>query len=129
MPKKSRMPTTQLRFVRYSGELGELRRASRRSTGCNFNVWLGRNENSSDFSEPKVTIKPSSGFSCVVTRNRARRRTRGCIMELREEFEPGLWYLIEFKPGVESENYQLLVNELKETLKRVRTCNGNHLLL
>ena len=62
------------------------------------------------------------GFGKAVERNRARRRVRGCIMEMRELLEPGSVYLVECRPGAESTNYQLLARELGAILAGYSSC-------
>lgn len=67
-------------------------------------------------------VVPGRGFKKAVERNLARRRVRGCIMDMRELLEPGYGYLIECRPGVQSENYQKLAGELGEILAGYPSC-------
>lgn len=65
-----------------------------------------------------VGIVLSKGYRNAVDRNLAKRRGRGCIIDLREMLKPGHEYLIEYRPGAARINYQKLVNEVKDILSR-----------
>lgn len=68
---------------------------------------------------PLLGVVAGRGFRGSVERNRARRRVRGCVMELRHLLEPGRSYLIECRPGTEKTNYQKLVIEIEAILSRI----------
>lgn len=99
-----------------SRQIREIRTGGKRGRGKNLTVWLLRND-SGDI-RPSVCVVTSRGFGNAVERNLARRRLRGCIMELRDLLRPGYSYLVEARPGAARENYQLLVADLMEILSR-----------
>lgn len=81
-------------------------------------VWRSGPEAGSDGQPPSVGVVLARGFGNAIGRNRAKRRVRGCIMDLRQRFEPGVRYLIQCRPGTEKADYQLLVNDLDDILRR-----------
>lgn len=55
-----------------------------------------------------------------MSRNLAKRRLRGALLDSREAIEPGRMYLFEARPGTDRADYQLLVIEVETALSRVR---------
>jgi ribonuclease P protein component len=71
---------------------------------------------------PFVGVVTGRGFRNAVGRNRARRRVRGCLVDLRHLLKPGNGYLVECRPGAEVVDYQLLVDEMQSILSRAANC-------
>jgi ribonuclease P protein component len=71
---------------------------------------------------PSVGVVTGSGFRNAVRRNRARRRVRGCLVELRHLLKPGRSYLVECRPGAEIVDYQFLADEMQSILSRAANC-------
>lgn len=111
------------RIARLSGsrDIRHLRKAGRFSRGGLVHVWASPDAPEGD-SPPSLCVVTGRGFGRAVDRNRAKRRVRGCVMEMRHILEPGRSYLVECRPGVERADYQLLVNELGKALAGYSIC-------
>lgn len=100
-----------------NAEIRYLRRYGKLIRGNNFFVRiLQERENEQNF-VPKVSILCGRGFKNSVSRNLAKRRTIGCIMDNRDLLSKRNSYLIECRKGIETRNYQELVIEIKELLR------------
>lgn len=84
-------------------------------------AWVSSNANEGA-EAPRAGVITGRGFGKAVERNLARRRVRGCIVEMRHLLEPGNSYLVECRPGAQSANYQLLVSEISSILSRYSRC-------
>ena len=94
-----------------------LRKRGRLYRGKSVFAWISRNEAGGP-DGPRVGVVTGRGFVLATRRNLARRRVRGCIMDLRRFLEEGYSYLVECRPGSEEVNYQLLVIEVRGILSR-----------
>jgi ribonuclease P protein component len=101
-----------------SRDIKSIRGGGRLIRGRSVLVWVSHNacENAG---VPVVGLAPARGFTNAVNRNLAKRRIRGCLMDLRGLLQPGNCYLVQFRPGVERQDYQLLVDEMRSILLRV----------
>lgn len=110
------MPAVKLRLekVSRSGDIRTIRRRGRRATGKYSTAWVA--EKATGDKGISLGIVTSRGFRSAVSRNRARRRVRGCIMDARDLLKPGNTYLVECRPGAEEEEYQLLVKDIETIL-------------
>ena len=104
----------RLEKVSRSGDIRTIRRTGRRATGKYLTAWVaGKAAGDRGISLGIVT---SRGFQSAVSRNRAKRRVRGCIMDVRDLLKPGNTYLIECRPGADEEEYQILVKDIETIL-------------
>ncbi len=110
-----------IQWISSSRDFKSLRRIGRFFRGGLIFIWVSPN-NSSGGGAPFVGIVAGRGFGNAVKRNRARRRVRGCLMDLRHLLKPGDSYLVECRPGTEDVDYQLLVNEMQSILSRATEC-------
>jgi ribonuclease P protein component len=83
--------------------------------GKSMLVWVSPNGCDST-GVPVVGIAPARGFNTAVKRNLAKRRVRSCLLDLRHLLKPGTCYLVQFRPGVENREYQILVEEMRSIL-------------
>lgn len=111
-----------LHWIRKSGDLKTIRRSGRLIRGELVNVWVSNPGCIGIDGGPAVGVVTGRGFRKAVNRNRARRRARGCIMEVRDILDPGGAYLVECRAGSEKVNYQILVNNLRDILTEAGNC-------
>lgn len=111
-----------LRRIKKSGDLKEVRRSGRLYRSELVNVWVSDPGRIGIDEGPAVGVVTGRGFPRAVSRNRARRRIRGCIMELRDILDPGSAYLVECRAGSEKANYQKLVFSLRDILTEAGNC-------
>lgn len=104
-------------WVTDTHSIRNLRKKGRLFRGKSVYAWISRKEAESP-GEPHVSVVTGRGFALSTSRNLARRRVRGCILDLRQFLEEGNCYLVECRPGVECENYQILVNEVRGILSK-----------
>jgi ribonuclease P protein component len=110
-----------IRWIKGSRDIRSLRRTGRFSRGTFIFAWASPVSGES-LDLPLVGVVSGRGFGKAIERNLARRRVRGCIMDMRHLLEPGIGYLVECRPGAQSADYQLLVNELGEILAGYSSC-------
>jgi ribonuclease P protein component len=107
-----------LRWITKSSQIRSAREEGVFLRGEHLFAWVSA-VTGTESTPPAVGIVLRRGFKRAVDRNLVRRRLHGCIMELRNMLKPGCVYLIECKPGTETIDYQLLVNEIKSLISRV----------
>ncbi len=120
------MPTVErprICRISKSRDIRYLRRTGRFVRGENVFAWVSRDGCGRNGKEPgavpRVGVIAGRGFDGAVPRNRARRRVRGCVMDLRHLLEPGCSYLFLCRHGTEKVDYQILVNEIRTILSRI----------
>jgi len=114
------MPSVERSGIRWtsdSREIKTIRGSGQLLRGRSVLVWVSHNSYERTCA-PIVGIAAARGFSSAVNRNLAKRRVRGCLMDLRHLLKPGNRYLVKFRPGVEREEYQILVEEMRSILLR-----------
>ena len=114
------MPSVERSGIRWgldSQDIKSIRGSGRLIRGRAVLVWVSHNACEST-GAPTVGITAVRGFDSAVKRNLAKRRVRGCLLDLRDLLKPGISYLVKFRPGVEKEEYQILVEEMRSTLLR-----------
>jgi ribonuclease P protein component len=114
------MPSVKSPGIRWAADTRDIK--SIKSGGLLFRgrsvlVWVSHNA-CEGTEVPVVGIAPARGFTSAVNRNLAKRRIRGCLLELRHLLKPGTGYLVQFRPGVEKQEYQILVEEIRSILLR-----------
>ena len=104
-------------WVTDTRSIRDLRKKGRLFRGKSVYTWISRKEAVSP-GDPHVSVVTGRGFALSTSRNLARRRVRGCILDLRHLLEEGNSYLVECRSGVECVNYQNLVNEVRGILSK-----------
>ena len=104
-------------WVTDAHSIRNLRKKGRLFRGGSVYAWISRKEDASP-GNPQVSVVTGRGFTLSTSRNLARRRVRGCILDLRHLLEEGNCYLVQCRPGVEHRNYQKLVNEVRGILSK-----------
>jgi len=94
-------------------EIVSIRRSGKQYRGRFVRIWAARGAGGK-----RVAVTCGRGFKGAVSRNLAKRRVRGCIMELRPEMTPGTDFVVECRPGAEGADYQNLVNDVRELFRR-----------
>ena len=84
-------------------------------------IWVSRSAREGEDSA-RVGVVTGKRFGNSVSRNRAKRRVRGCIMDLRQLLRPGMDYLIECRQALQDVDYQYLVTETGDILSRFENC-------
>ncbi len=107
----------ELRWITSPVEIRRMRRAGRPYRAESVVVWIAK-EPPGGTQLPSVCIVAARGFRNAVTRNRARRRTRGAVLDSRHLLQSGKRYLVECRPGAETSDYQELVNEIQCILRK-----------
>lgn len=110
-------------WIKGSRDIRSLRRTGRFSRGRFVLVWTSPASRES-IDAPLVGVVSARGFGKAVERNLARRRVRGCIMEMRHLLRPGASYLVECRPGAQSADYQLLAIEMGTILAGDLNCES-----
>jgi ribonuclease P protein component len=113
----SRIEHTTVGRITDSREIVSLRRNGEFFRCGAAHVWASRSVSGSPCS-PRVAVVTGKRFANAVLRNKAKRRVRGCVMDLRRLLTPGTSYLIECRRGALEMDYQTLVNDLKRVLSR-----------
>lgn len=106
-------PGSDLGWFSGSAEIRRTRRAGKSRRSQHISLWSVEYP---ELTVPEVCVTTSRGFTSAVARNLARRRTRGCIIDLRSDLEPGKRHLVECHPGTEKVDYQKLVMEIRELI-------------
>lgn len=101
-----------LRWVSSPSEIRRLRKVGKPHRAGPVSLWTAPAPEGST-GLPTAGVVAGRGFKGAVSRNLARRRTKGAVLELRELLAEDRCYLVECRPGAESLNYQKLVNILK----------------
>jgi ribonuclease P protein component len=94
-----------------------IRRNGRLFRGKSVFAWVSRHK-AGVCAAPRVVVVTGRGFSLATQRNLAKRRVRGCIMDLRPHLDEDHNYLIECRKGADKVNYQILVNEVRGILSQ-----------
>lgn len=97
----------------------KLRRNGKLLRGKNVLIWILPWDLSRGRSRPGISITTSRGFKSAASRNLAKRRVIGCIIESRGSLNRGHSYLVECRPGAERENYHKLVIEIRGLLREI----------
>lgn len=108
----------RIRWITSSSEIRSLRREGRLSRGNLVFIWVSGAGHPAG--EVQVAVATGRGFSGSVGRNKAKRRVKGSVLQLRSLLEPGRSYLLEGRKELESADYQELVSEIEETITRTR---------
>jgi len=109
-----------LDWITDSREIRSVRQKGKLYKGSNLFIWVCEGDTEAEV--PRVAIVTGRGFPGAVSRNLAKRRVRGSLLDRRQELEPGKCYLVEGRKGVEKASYQLLVIEVDDILSRTRNC-------
>jgi ribonuclease P protein component len=110
-----------IQWISDSRDFRSLRRIGRFFRGGLLFIWVSPNASPGE-EAPSVGIITGRGFAGATQRNRAKRRVRGCVMDLRHLLKPGRSYLVECRPGANIVDYQILVNEMQSILSRILNC-------
>ena len=104
-------------WVTDTHSIRNLRKKGKLFRGKSVYAWISRKAAVSQ-GNPHVSVVTGRGFALSTSRNLARRRVRGCILDLRQFLEEDTCYLVECRPEAECENYQKLVNEIQGILSK-----------
>jgi ribonuclease P protein component len=110
-----------VQWISKSRDIKSLRRTGRFFRGRMVLIWVSPSAIDGG-GAPFVGIVAGRGFGNAVRRNLARRRVRGCLMDMRHLLRLGTSYLVECRPGVEEVDYQFLVIEMQSILLRSSNC-------
>lgn len=110
-----------LRWITSRSEMRSVRKNGNLTRGNLVFVWECET-GTSGTAETAVAVVTGRGFANAVSRNRAKRRLRGCVYDLRDLLEPGVSYRIEGRTEQAEADYQLLVTEMRGILSRTRNC-------
>ena len=119
--RKLARPGPGLTWITSSREIRSLKKSGRLFRGKRVYIWISPTV-AEDQGSPRVGLVTGRGFDCATRRNLARRRVRGCVMDLRHRLQDGYSYLVECRPGVEEGNYQFLVIVVDKILRTFH-CN------
>ncbi|MHB8894960.1 MAG: ribonuclease P protein component [Candidatus Geothermincolia bacterium] len=109
-----------LRWITASSEMRSIRKQGKLYRGGLVFIWACPGDPGEE--APGVAVVTGRGFRNAVTRNLAKRRLRGGLLDRRQLLEQGKCYLVEGRRGVEKADYQLLVKEIDDILSRTRNC-------
>jgi len=110
----SERPVTWLTDAR---SIKTIRKNGRLFRGKNVFVWVSPCEAGVGCA-PRVVVVTGRWFPRATQRNLAKRRVRGCIMDLRPQLDWDRSYLVECRKGSYEVNYHLLVNEVRGILSQ-----------
>lgn len=121
MKSKSPGNATSVSWLHAGRQIRTLRKSEKPLRGNFFFVRIGH-AGPPEEGVARVAIVNGRGFAGAVCRNRARRRARGALLELRAMLQGGQDYLLECRPGCEDVDYQKLVIDLRGILSRAEMC-------
>jgi ribonuclease P protein component len=108
-----------LRWVTTSSDIKAIRKSGRLCRGGHVFLWTAHG--SGDLAD--VAVVTGRGFGNAVSRNAAKRRMKGGLLDSRVLLDPGKRYLLEGRAGVDKVNYQILVREIENLLSESRNWN------